>query len=84
MTHTCQHCQNWAGAADSVTAYCTLPRPGIAFTVTGRDASCTAFKTTDISAQGQAADEGTTGTPEHIEIMPANYRPMIETWTTLL
>jgi len=63
LREACRYCQNWAGAPDSVMAYCVYHRPGIAFTATGRDTVCSAFKPTDISAQGQVATDGTTGTP---------------------
>lgn len=83
LSASCRYCQNWAGAPDSLTAYCTLPRAGIIFTATGRDTVCAAYTPTDkgdVSAQGHAADEGTTGAPEHIAIEPANAVARVETW----
>ncbi len=56
MTKTCQFCQNWSGAPDSVMAYCTLPRAGIAFTVTDGNSSCTKY------AEAISDGEGTKGT----------------------
>jgi hypothetical protein len=40
----CCCCQYWAGTPESIMAYCTLPKAGIMFTVTGRNASCARYE----------------------------------------
>ena len=65
LREACRYCQNWAGAPDSLMAYCTLPRAGIIMTASGRDSRCAAFTAIDapdISTQAQVANDGTTGT----------------------
>lgn len=79
----CIYCQYWAGAADSVKALCRLPRMVHEYSLTGRHDQCpryTAIDTPDISTQGAVADNGTTGTPSHVELVPANHRATVEIW----
>jgi hypothetical protein len=47
MKRLCQNCRHWTGDATSIIAICKLPRPGIEFCTTGRNAACSQFESVD-------------------------------------
>ena len=57
MKATCSSCANWAGTPESIMAYCTLPKAGIMFTVTGKNASCARYEGVDKPYSGPHRDE---------------------------
>ena len=83
MTPTCSTCRHWRGTPESLRAVCQLPRMVHCFSLTGRDDRCpryTAMNTPDISAPTLDADNGAQGKPDLVQLLPANYQPLVEVW----